>query len=77
MLPLECHYVAEIRYQESVAAARPPHRHQAIAALLSRWRSSWRRPSTIGPRTARNLAHRTPHRWLKGLSQLMDLVVPQ
>jgi hypothetical protein len=45
MLPLEIHYVAEIRYQEHVAAARPPNRDRAIATPLSRFQSSRRPPS--------------------------------
>jgi hypothetical protein len=32
MLPLECHYVAEIRYQEHVQAARLPLRDGARSA---------------------------------------------
>jgi hypothetical protein len=44
MLPLECHYVAEIRYQEHVAAVRPPDggRVRSIWPLL---RQSSCRPS--------------------------------
>jgi hypothetical protein len=41
MLPLECHYVAEIRYQEHVAGARPPLRDQVPSTRPSRWPQSW------------------------------------
>jgi hypothetical protein len=37
MLPLECHYVAEIRYQEHVAAAQPTDQDGA------RWTVRWPR----------------------------------
>jgi|GraSoiStandDraft_41_1057321.scaffolds.fasta_scaffold5701054_1 hypothetical protein len=46
MLPLECHYVAEIRYQEHVAGARPPLRAQLLSKRPSRWLPSWR-PSVL------------------------------
>jgi hypothetical protein len=45
MLPLECHYVAEIRYQEHVAEARPPLRDQVPSTLPSRWPQS--RPGSV------------------------------
>jgi len=46
MLPLECHYVAEIRHQEHVAGAHPPRRDQVPSTRPSRWPQSWR-PSVL------------------------------
>jgi hypothetical protein len=42
MLPLECHYVAEIRYQEHVHAARPPRRDRGLAV-------NWLPQLALGP----------------------------
>jgi hypothetical protein len=54
MLPLECHYVAEIRYQEHVHAARAPRRDRGPAAA---WlpRLAFGRPTLVALR----------QRWLK------------
>ena len=42
MLPLDCHYVAEIRYQEHVRAARPSRHDEARSApWLSRLGFGW------------------------------------
>ena len=45
MLPLECHYVAEIRYQEHVAGARPPLRDEVPSRRPARWQQTW--PSSV------------------------------
>jgi hypothetical protein len=49
MLPLECHYVAEIRYQEHVHAARAPRRGRSSAAA---WlpRLAFGRPALVALR---------------------------
>jgi len=51
MLPLECYYVAEIRYEEYVRAARQPRRDAARSAA---WlpRPAFGRPALVALRQA-------------------------
>ena len=50
MLPLECHYVAEIRYQEHVHAARSPRPDRGPAPAWLPRLAFGRRPALVALR---------------------------